>query len=262
MQQGDSLNVIGKIEHEAVTFLVDIGSAITVALNETFSRLRISEESLEGIPFDLCVADGQQLKVAGEMNMEIILGPTKAMHPVIVADIKVPAIIGMDFMTSFGCSLDLKKSLMKVRDIEINMWHESTGKPTTCKVSLCQDEIIPAPSECIVNIFMCKRGSEGQLNMIEGIKLLQQKYNILAARTLNDVNTSKTVVRLCNPTQENIRLKKDINVGICKPVTFCVTESTDNIDINQISLSEGKRQSIIQNSMTVPEHLKYFLSKV
>ena len=33
-------------------------------------------------------------------------------------------------------------------------------------------------------------------------------------------------------------------------------ESTDNIDINQISVSEGKMQGIIQNSMTVPEHLE------
>ena len=45
-------------------------------------------------------------------------------------------------------------------------------------------------------------------------------------------------------------------MGICQPVTFCVAESTDNIDINQISLSEGKMQSIIQNSMTVSEHLE------
>ena len=58
------------------------------------------------------------------------------MHPVIVADIKAPAIIGMDFMTEFGCSLDLKKSLMKVRDIEINMWHESSGKPKTCMTDM------------------------------------------------------------------------------------------------------------------------------
>ena len=209
------MNVIGKIEHKAVTFLVETGSAITIVSNESFSRLGISEESLEGLPFDLCVADGQQLKVAGEMNMEITLGPIKAMHPVIVADIKAPAIIGMDFMTKFGCSLDLKKSLTKIRDIEIIMWHESSGKPNTCKVSLYQDEIIPAHSECVVNVFECKRGSERQLNMFEGTKLLQQKYNIFVARTLNDVSTSKTVVRLCIPIQEDIRLKKDMNVGIC-----------------------------------------------
>ena len=127
-------------------------------------------------------------------------------------------------MTEFGCSLDLKKSLMKVRDIEINMWHESSGKPKTC--IRCQDKIIPAHSECVVDVFVSKRDSEGPLNMIEGTKLFQQKYNIVVARTLNDVCTSKTVVRLCNPTQEDIRLKKDINVSICQSVTFCVAEST------------------------------------
>ena len=108
---------------------------------------------------------------------------------------------------------------------------------------------------------MCKRGSEGKLNTIEGTKLLQQNIQHMVARTSNDVSTSKTVVRLCDPTQED-RLKKDINVGICQPVTFCVAQSTDNTDINQISLSEGKMQSIIQNSMTVPEHLEVLFSKV
>ena len=49
------------------------------------------------------------------------------------------------------------------------------GKPKTYKVSLCQDEIIPAHSECVVNVFVCKKGSEGPLNMIEGTKLFQQK---------------------------------------------------------------------------------------
>ena len=52
-----------------------------------------------------------------------------------------------------------------------------------------------------------------------------------------------------------------MNVGICQPVTFCVAESTDNIDINQISLSEGKMHSIIQNSMTVPKHLEVLYEK-
>ena len=57
-QQGDSLNVIGQIENEAVTFLVDTGSAITLVSYEVFDRLGIPEECLEGLPFDLCVADG------------------------------------------------------------------------------------------------------------------------------------------------------------------------------------------------------------
>ena len=78
----------------------------------------------------------------------------------------------------------------------------------------------------------------------------------MVATTISDISTSKTIVLLCNPTRGDIKLKKDMNVGICQQVTFCVAESTDNIDINQISLSEGKMQSIIQNSITVPEHLE------
>ena len=46
-----------------MTFLVDTGSAITLVSYEVFDRLGIPEECLEGLPFDLCVADGQQLKV-------------------------------------------------------------------------------------------------------------------------------------------------------------------------------------------------------
>ena len=56
-------------------FLVDTGSAITLVSYEIFDRLEIPEECLEGLHFDLCVADGQQLKVAGKLNMEITLGP-------------------------------------------------------------------------------------------------------------------------------------------------------------------------------------------
>ena len=92
--------------------------------------------------------------------------------------------------------------------------------------------------------------------MIEGTRLFQEKHGILVARTLNDISGTKTVVRLCNPTQEDILIRKNTNVGICEPITCCLTESSNNIDINQISIDEDKVQDDTHNCTIVPQHLE------
>ena len=48
---------------------------------------------------------------------------------------------------------------MKIKDIEIDMWHYKTGEPRT--ISLYQAKTIPAHSMCD-ECFVCKRGSEGK----------------------------------------------------------------------------------------------------
>ena len=198
--------------------MVDTGSAISIISFEFWEKLGRSTDDLDPLPYDLCLADGQQLKVGGKMELEITLGPIKSVHSIVVGDINSSAILGMDFMTNHACQIDLKKSVMKISNMEIKMWQEDKGKPRCCKVTLCHNETIPARSECVVNVFICKRGSEGHLNIIEGSRAFQDKYSILVARSLNDTSKSTTVVRLCNPNGSDIDLRQNTVIGLCEPI--------------------------------------------
>ena len=73
------------------------------------------------VPFDIYLADGQKLEVEGQALLEITLGPMKVEPPVIIADIKQQAILGMDFMAKQECKLDLHHLVMKYKKLPCGM---------------------------------------------------------------------------------------------------------------------------------------------
>ena len=233
---------------------MDTGSAITIISFEVLEKLGRSSDDLDPLPYDLCLADGQQLKVGGRMDLEITLGPIKSVHTIVVGDINSSAILGMDFMANHACQLDLNKSVMKINNMEVNMWQDGKGKSKCCKVTLCENVTIPARSEHMVNVFICKRGSESHLNIIEGSRAFQEKYGLLVARSLNDTSKSTTIVRLCNPNETDISLRQNTVVGLCEPIVWCEAHETESLRVLNINVGSENHSS--EESSKVPAHLE------
>ena len=91
----------------AVNLLVDTGVAITLMSSAVFERVDLPDADLEQVECNICTADGTPIRVHGERVMQLTIGSLRVEHPVIVADIKVDLILGMDFLKNHDCKVDI-----------------------------------------------------------------------------------------------------------------------------------------------------------
>ena len=235
---GGSPSVVGKIQEKAINFLVDTGSAITIVSSSASAWLNLGDMELKTVPYDVRVADGQVLNVHGQCELEITLGPLKVSHLVVVADISQEAILGMDFLSEHECKIDLPRSLLSVNGIEVNMWRENETVPSVCRVALKCDELIPANHEQLVSARVIRRGSEARYNIVEPSSLFRDRTGIMLGRSLVDISSGSLVIRLCNPSDEDIELKGGMTLGVCEPIVECIPGPSPEVTVNNVGIGD------------------------
>ena len=203
----------GEICSKELNFLVDTGSAITLLSTDIFESFE-NDIKLEPVQYGVLLADGTSLPVKGQIEIEIDLGPVKTCHNVIVAGIKSQAILGMDFLTKFKCTLDLNKSCLRIGDAKLPLWNEFSAKPNCCRLTVADHVTIPANHEQLIQTKCLKRGNEQRYNLVEGTPLFQSKYGVLVARSLTDITTTNSVL---NPTECDIDLWRGTTIALCHP---------------------------------------------
>ena len=89
----------GVIEGMSVRFLVDTGACVTMLKSSIYwmlpdpRRVTLEEEHRR-----MLLADGSTLPFTGRGKFTIGVGPSTVLHEVLVADIEVDGILGMDFL--------------------------------------------------------------------------------------------------------------------------------------------------------------------
>ena len=117
--------------------------------------------------------------------MEIMLGPLKVSHEVIVAELQPDAILGMDFLSQHECKVDIPAQRLIINSL-VNLWQER-NVPHCCKVALKEPVIIPPESEMLILGVVQRRGSERPVNMIQGSAKFVERYGLFVCCSLVDV---------------------------------------------------------------------------
>lgn len=254
---GNSLSVTGKVQEKAFNFLVDTGSAITIVSSSAFSQLKSLDSRLEEVPYDVRLADGQDLLVQGQADMEITLGPLKVIHKVVVANIKQEVILGIDFLSAHDCKLDIRRALLHVNGVKVNMWEEKTDHPKCCRVVLRQGEVVPAKSEKLVSARVIRRGNEAQYNIFEASPRVRERTGVMFGRSLVDISVGSVVFRLFNPSDKDVELKEGMTVGSCIPVLECIPSPRSEVTVNNV----GKENPDNTGDIVLPPKLEELLDR-
>ena len=72
-----------------------------------FQSLSDPTLTLQNVPYDICAANGRCLEVQGMVKLELTIGPLWVEQDIIVANIQVDMILGMDFLSRHGCKVDI-----------------------------------------------------------------------------------------------------------------------------------------------------------
>ncbi len=160
-----------------VRFLVDTGSTTTILSENMFSRLPESERSELGqTRARIILADGKTLNPLGCVTLTLEIGKMSVDQEMIVADIGVEGLIGMDFLRTHKCQLDLYKSCIQLNGCLVPL-SKATSDFQCCKVSVTQHVVIPASHEMIVMGTLEEKISElPAVAMITPVQKYSERY--------------------------------------------------------------------------------------
>ena len=71
---------------------------------------------LQNVQYDICAANGRCPEVQGMVKFELTIGPLQVEHDIIVANIQVDMILGMDFLSRQGCKVDIKAQELTIHN--------------------------------------------------------------------------------------------------------------------------------------------------
>ena len=198
-----------------------------------------SSFKLEDVPFQIGLADGQELEVLGQFTCMLGFGKNLLTHTLIVADIKSEGILGMDFMMNHDCKIDMSTSEMILDGQKILTNVDGDIEVQCCRMANISDVGLGPYEQAIVQAKASKRGKLAQNMMIEGSALLAERDSILVARSLVDATQNTIPVRVFNVSDEEVLLRKGTTLAIGHPVTDVIELGLEQKIINQINRKAG-----------------------
>ena len=211
--RGSGLIVTGQIDGLPVKFLVDTGASITLVSQKV---VNFEDHQIDPVSFDIYQANGDPLPVVGQIVSEITLGPLRVSHNIVVADIHDDAILGIDFLMQHDCKLDLPSQQLSIQGTTVNMWKEDED-PGCCRVSVKENTTIPAKHEKIILGRVHRRGNESHTNVLEGTAKFTERYGLMIARALVDIQHGQVLMRVLNPTECDTDLREGTTAAMCYP---------------------------------------------
>lgn len=113
------LFINGLVDMVPCNLLVDTGATLSILGDRIFEKIKKAGHwCLEPVAQNIVGADGTPLEVKGKGNFRIQLGEYKFECTAVVANIKADGILGLDFLKSSHCLVDISQNKMYIRGVE------------------------------------------------------------------------------------------------------------------------------------------------
>lgn len=193
-------------------------------------------------------ATGEYAFVRGKVIKSIIIGSFKIKHEFIIADIMDDVIIGMDFMTQNGFTLDLRRKVLIFTNVEFPL-HTGYNKGTCVRRLIsCQRQKIPANSEAV--IWAKIDGNDGT-NRLWAVEADQQKPNttFLIGHSLVEPKDGKVPVRVLNLFDTPKTIRKGAIVADGQEVEAVVNCESDAVVVHKNEIGEAVQNTQLERWM-------------
>ena len=221
-----------KVNNIPTQCLIDTGATLTIMSFGMWESIApCSSPTLE--PYEGCVftASGDRIEIKGKTSVFVELDSIHCPCNILVANIDLDLILGLDFLKKHNCQIDVANNSLKVQDktCPLNM----TGKIGCYRVTISNTVEIPPRSEII---------TEGTVHMpvirkqnVTIVEPIDQSYITgkgIVAKALVHTN-DKIPLRLLNPSEETKRLYTGTHVANVSPVSKVYdTVKTDMLEIS------------------------------
>lgn len=215
-----------------IKMLVDTGATVTLLSERAYNKVQQSNgtSAIDKVKQEIMTAEGRSLKVLGKIVANIQLGDREYLSQIVISDITVDGIIGLDFMTEHKCSLDIPNKVLSIGGEKHSLLLEGT---LGCyRVVASESFVVPARSEIITTCDVCVPDGvnfRSGLGIVEPRDCLITTNRSLVGRTLVN-NETRVPVRFMNLSQDPQTIYKGTNIGQLCPVEKVLetTKATDH----------------------------------
>ena len=236
----------GVLHGIGITALVDSGATATLISDTVYSKLpQRKRPLLNPVECKMIAANGEEVFTMGAAEFTLSFNGKLFHLPAIVANINTEVVLGLDFMQKFSCTLNFNECTLNTEGSEINCFMR--GKMGCFRIAAAETVSIPSNNEIVIPGSISNKGiCLEKLGVIEPKEDLIEKKGVLSGRVLAKAS-ERVPVRLMNPTDSPIVIKKGTILGTFEPVDE-VKEDTKS------SHSVGKNKNL-------PEQLQILLDK-
>ena len=225
--------------------LVDTGSTISVIHPSVLSRMpQDVNTKMVDQSGRIRLADGSVTSTLGTVQLRFQLGTGKAHwgHEMVVAPIKAPVVIGMDFLETYQCVLDMRTHTLIINGV-VHICRSMESMPQVFRIRAADTVIIPPMSEMIIPGEIPESPYVTQ-GIVEGDSNFVSDGRILVARAVLNPAQGTFPLRVMNLSEEPQEIHKGTNVAICEPVA----------SVGQpISGSDGVK---VEDHCDLPDHVQ------
>lgn len=182
-------------------FLVDTGATISLISNALFEKFKSSDSpEIRQINQEITTANGTPVCTRGTANVTVKLGNCHSVLEVVIADLTVDGILGLDFLKNNRCTIDLEKGVLVWDQQKIPIvLHGLLGVYRVVakdSISIAPRSEVVCPGRVLDHIPNCS-----ETGLVEPCEELLGKDKALVAKTL--IQDSEIVpVRLMNVTDD------------------------------------------------------------
>ena len=202
-----------------VNCLVDTGSSRTIISRDISHQISLKNKRLATCTIDvsllsLRLADGTPLDCSAGIIVPVRIGKVVVKQTVLVANISDHATLGLDFVRSHGCLIDLSTQEFKIKGqrVPCSMSKEENNKG---EVRLDQNCEIQPRCQTILWSKADQRFPSGCL--IEANPDFETRYSIKVATCLATESNGKVPIRLMNIGLCPVKLYKNTIVSFAEP---------------------------------------------
>ncbi|KAE9327482.1 hypothetical protein PR003_g16010 [Phytophthora rubi] len=198
---------VGFIDRVPADMLIDTGAVASLIDARMLKLVGRGDDPLRPCRRDLNSASGHPLRIRGAIDLPLQLGSREIMRPFIVVDkLHIDVILGTDALKAFRAVVDLDENSVTLKDTGEKF---SIGSPRveemySTKISSTV-RIRPGGQALVVTDVLGEVAEETTV-LVEG--LVDLDASVRVTRSLCTVHDKKVVVEVCNPSTEEMVIKK------------------------------------------------------
>ena len=215
-----------------ISFLLDTGASVSLLRKDVWDRATIQAPGVSLLSWSgqtLVSVNGSPLTVHGHATVPVCLGThTFCMSFTVAEDLTTEAILGLDFLKSHHCTIDMgSRSVMFTDGNRLPLSSNPTGASTSpLTVSLVDTLHISAASE--LEVMAHVTGTiPPQPCLLE--QAPQKRLPVMVARALVTPTAQEVPIRVLNPSPETVTLYKGSSIATVEPI--------DSLSVSPVSLT-------------------------
>ncbi len=209
--------VQGYVYDRDTTFVIDTGAAVTLLRGDVWDQAKPPGTTLDAWTGQQLVGvEGTRLQVRGSVEVTVRIADRHFKPRIVVVDgLTAEAILGLDFLESYHCTLDIGGKTLHFANLELRVplrGSESNTRSNTAtcaRVTIAETRQVPPYSELEVMASVSGEARSATY-ILEGTRL---KTAAMVARALVSPTDGKVPVRLLNPRSEPITVYSGTKVA-------------------------------------------------